>query len=42
MSRLFVPARTAEEIAKHFDVDVSSPVSVASESVEGASVLSFS
>lgn len=36
MSRLFAVARTVEEIAKHFHVDVSSSVSVQSETIEGS------
>lgn len=35
MSRLFAVARTAEEIATRFDVDVSPSLSVPSETIEG-------
>ncbi len=35
MSRLFAVSRTAEEIAKHFDVDVAPSVSVPHETIEG-------
>ncbi|GAC1043887.1 SOS response-associated peptidase family protein [Rhizobium sp. No.120] len=36
MSRLFAVARTIEEIAEHFQVDMSSPMSVPGETVEGS------